>query len=229
MTFLGKHQEWSLFVRHQTREPGLFAIWWCRYAKHTSSKSNTPRQKWVSKFCELRPANLKLFEHLPHQVCICSYHENVRLLLLLHLWVLSFPHSLTRWPAMPIQRSVCTQPVLHSLTRLHHKTSQRPCSIISGSRQKTEWKRWPSLIPWRMFSASWRINWIPSYSTPISKENKLLVLTPWRMRVMGSLSCCKSISQRTQPLWHREKYKLPTGTTLRRQFLLHAWIDSDTW
>ena len=35
----------------------------------------------LSKFCELRPPNVKLFDHLPHQVCLCSYHENVRLLL----------------------------------------------------------------------------------------------------------------------------------------------------
>ena len=29
----------------------------------------------------LRPAHVKLFDHLPHQVCVCSYHENVRLIL----------------------------------------------------------------------------------------------------------------------------------------------------
>ncbi len=31
----------------------------------------------LAKFCELRPTHVKL----PHQVCVCSYHENVRLLL----------------------------------------------------------------------------------------------------------------------------------------------------
>ena len=36
----------------------------------------------LSKFCELRPVNVKLFNHIPHQVCVCSYHENVLLLLL---------------------------------------------------------------------------------------------------------------------------------------------------
>lgn len=36
----------------------------------------------LSKFCELRPVNIKLFDHIPHNVCVCSYHENVRLLLL---------------------------------------------------------------------------------------------------------------------------------------------------
>ena len=35
----------------------------------------------LSKFCELRPKNVKLFDHIPHHVCVCSYHENVRLLL----------------------------------------------------------------------------------------------------------------------------------------------------
>ena len=36
------------------------------------------------KFCELRPKNIKLFDHIPHNVCICCYHENVRLLLQEH-------------------------------------------------------------------------------------------------------------------------------------------------
>jgi len=28
------------------------------------------------------PAHVKLFDQIPHQVCVCSYHENVRLLLI---------------------------------------------------------------------------------------------------------------------------------------------------
>lgn len=35
----------------------------------------------LSKFCSVRPKHVKLFEQLPHQVCLCTYHENVRLLL----------------------------------------------------------------------------------------------------------------------------------------------------
>ena len=35
----------------------------------------------LTKFCEWRPAHVKLFDQIPHQVCVCSYHENVRLLL----------------------------------------------------------------------------------------------------------------------------------------------------
>ncbi len=34
-----------------------------------------------SKFYELRPDKIKLFDHIPHNVCVCSYYENVRLLL----------------------------------------------------------------------------------------------------------------------------------------------------
>ena len=41
---------------------------------------STPKMCF-SKFCELRPPNVRLFDQLPHQVCLCSYHENVRLLL----------------------------------------------------------------------------------------------------------------------------------------------------
>lgn len=40
-----------------------------------------PSKIGSSKFCELRPQNIKLFEHIPHSVCVCSYHENIRLLL----------------------------------------------------------------------------------------------------------------------------------------------------
>ena len=35
----------------------------------------------LSKCCDLRPKQVKLFDTLPHNVCICPYHENVRLLL----------------------------------------------------------------------------------------------------------------------------------------------------
>ena len=35
----------------------------------------------LSKFCSLRPTHIKLFEQIPHNVCVCEYHENIRLLL----------------------------------------------------------------------------------------------------------------------------------------------------
>ena len=35
-----------------------------------------------SKFCDLRPQNVKLFDQIPHNVCVCMYHENVRLMLI---------------------------------------------------------------------------------------------------------------------------------------------------
>lgn len=43
--------------------------------------NNHPSIIGSSKFCELRPPNIKLFDHIPHNVCVCSYHENIRLLL----------------------------------------------------------------------------------------------------------------------------------------------------
>lgn len=49
---------------------------------HTKFMEENPDTKiGLSKFCDLRPAHVKLFDHLPHQVCVCSYHENVRLIL----------------------------------------------------------------------------------------------------------------------------------------------------
>ena len=35
----------------------------------------------LSKFCELRPRRVNLFDNILHNVCVCSYHENVCLLL----------------------------------------------------------------------------------------------------------------------------------------------------
>ena len=35
----------------------------------------------LTKFCELRPANIKLFDQIPHNVCVCAHHENTRLIL----------------------------------------------------------------------------------------------------------------------------------------------------
>lgn len=35
----------------------------------------------LSKFCDLRPKHVTLFENIPHNICVCKYHENIRLLL----------------------------------------------------------------------------------------------------------------------------------------------------
>ena len=35
----------------------------------------------LSKFSEIRPAHIKLFNQIPHNVCVCEYHENIRLIL----------------------------------------------------------------------------------------------------------------------------------------------------
>ena len=35
----------------------------------------------LSKFCSLRPFHIKLFDQIPHNVCVCKYHKNVRLIL----------------------------------------------------------------------------------------------------------------------------------------------------
>ena len=36
----------------------------------------------LSKFCELRPKHVLLFDKIPHNVCVCAYHENIRLMLI---------------------------------------------------------------------------------------------------------------------------------------------------
>ena len=52
-----------------------------REAHKKFMEENPDAKIGLSKFCDLRPAHVKLFDHLPHQVCVCSYHKNVRLFL----------------------------------------------------------------------------------------------------------------------------------------------------
>ena len=42
---------------------------------------NTSFSIGLAKFSSLHPSNVKLFDQIPHNVCVCSYHENIRLLL----------------------------------------------------------------------------------------------------------------------------------------------------
>ena len=35
----------------------------------------------LSKFCSLKLTHIKLFEQIPDNVCVCEYHENMRLIL----------------------------------------------------------------------------------------------------------------------------------------------------
>ena len=32
----------------------------------------------LSKSCDLRPPNIKLFDSIPHNICVCIYHKNKR-------------------------------------------------------------------------------------------------------------------------------------------------------
>ncbi len=52
-----------------------------REAYNKFSESHASMNIGLSKFCELSPKKVKLFDHIPHHVCVCSYHENIRLLL----------------------------------------------------------------------------------------------------------------------------------------------------
>lgn len=47
----------------------------------TFREKNPDAKIGLTKFCAFRPANVKVFDHLPHHVCVCQYHENIRLLL----------------------------------------------------------------------------------------------------------------------------------------------------
>ena len=50
-------------------------------AYHHFMTMNLNKKVVLSKFCDLRPPNIKLFDSIPHNICICIYHENMHLLL----------------------------------------------------------------------------------------------------------------------------------------------------
>ena len=102
----------------------------------------------LSKFCELRTLNIKLFDHLLHQVCLCSYHENVRLLLVAlrdHSFLSTEFSSFIKQVTCDATSKKCmTQecsPVCIWSMSLHNRAAQWACSTTSGNLQITESRR----------------------------------------------------------------------------------------
>ena len=50
-------------------------------AYHLFKSEHDNKPVGLSKFCDLRPQNVKLFDQIPHNVCVCMYNENVHLIL----------------------------------------------------------------------------------------------------------------------------------------------------
>jgi hypothetical protein len=67
--------------RLKTTEQVQYTLVSLREAYNKFKKEYPSLKVGLTKFCEWRPAHVKLFEQIPHQVCVCSYHKNVRLLL----------------------------------------------------------------------------------------------------------------------------------------------------
>ena len=91
MTFHGRHlvgRIWLLCKRKssdgkvQKRTEQTRYMLMSLQEAHQKFKEEHPGDEiGLSKFCESRPVNVKCFDHLPHQVCLCPYNENIRLLL----------------------------------------------------------------------------------------------------------------------------------------------------
>lgn len=67
--------------KKKTTEQVCYMLMSLREAYHKLKDQYPSLKVGLSKFCDLRPVHVKLFDQLPHQVCVCSYYENVRLLL----------------------------------------------------------------------------------------------------------------------------------------------------
>ena len=67
-------------TRTKTTEQTCNLIASLKEAYHHFMTMNLNKIVGLSKFCDLRPPTIKLFNSIPH-ICICIYHENMRLLL----------------------------------------------------------------------------------------------------------------------------------------------------
>ena len=130
----------------------------------------------LSKFCELRPPNVKL-------LCLCSYHENVRLLLV----VLKEHSSLSTKFSSFVEQVTCDATSKKRMTQecstcvdLIDEFAPQSSSV---TLQYYQWKSTDSRIEKvvmtdtvdAIFLMSWRNSWVPSYSVPLWRKASCFV------------------------------------------------------
>ena len=80
-------------TRAKTTEQTRYLTVSLKEAYHHFMTINPNIKVGLSKFCDLRPPNIKPLDSIPHDICVCIYHENMRLL----LEVLSKYTKLSEW------------------------------------------------------------------------------------------------------------------------------------
>lgn len=60
--------------RAKTTEQVRYMLTSLREAYHKFKEDYPSLKIGLAKFCELRPVHVKLFDQIPHQVCVCSFH-----------------------------------------------------------------------------------------------------------------------------------------------------------
>ena len=90
MKFLGKPLEEKIVIIHKLTSSGKKAkktiqSWYLlmsmKQAYHFFKSEHENVPVGLPKCCDLSPQNLKLFDQIPHNVCVCMYHKNVHLIL----------------------------------------------------------------------------------------------------------------------------------------------------
>ena len=84
MTYCGKQWEEkiaSLFMKQLRRETVLASSLHDDVTVRSLQEVHRKTFHNEDESLEVRPPNVKPFDHLPHQVCLCIYHDNVQLLL----------------------------------------------------------------------------------------------------------------------------------------------------
>ena len=69
-----KKEKWTLQIRYM--------LMLLKEAHELFTKGFEEIAIGLSKFCFLRPFQVKLFEQIPHDVCVCQYDENICLILI---------------------------------------------------------------------------------------------------------------------------------------------------
>jgi hypothetical protein len=84
-----------VIVRHDGEKKHIqkrHLLWSLRETFAIFQKENPSVQVGLSKFCSLRPINVMLSAEMPRDVCLCQYHENIKMICeCLHKEIASFP------------------------------------------------------------------------------------------------------------------------------------------
>ena len=144
VTIRDKNDDGSVTKRVEQTRYMLMSL---REAYHKFVEEYPTNKIGLSKFCELRPEQVKLYDNIPHQVCVCQYHENIRLLLValqahtdlkgeFSEFINQITCDSTSKECMTRKCSACADLLLQFSPRVTHPVSYRQWRSTDGRAEK---------------------------------------------------------------------------------------------